>query len=267
MIKCNVCQQLKTENNYTTTTHGIKGGKIDFHSRCKPCDNSRRRLQGGAALAKGYKGGRSDKEWTKLSRAERADITSNFMEYLRSNYDPILEKLDADYCRAQGFFGTSHGRLIQSQTPKPARRKKKSNGPTLKAMPRSAASKTNTVDTRLIAIREKHQSELSGTNNEQVTMREGFVYVLANPAWPNALKIGSALDYESRLKQYQTGDPTRSYELVYTIYCDNRKLTENKVHHMIIDSRMTGEWFNITPDDAIAAIEAALSSIDLSSSN
>lgn len=144
----------------------------------------------------------------------------------------------------------------QQSIPKRPRKERKSSGPSLKAMPR-ITGKVVFNDERLVEIRQRHQKELSGKTNEQVVMREGFVYVIRNPAWPGALKIGSALDYEARLSQYQTGDPHRGYELVFAEFFEDRKVAENTVHHRLIERRLTGEWFEVSAEFAISMIKEA----------
>ena len=81
----------------------------------------------------------------------------------------------------------------------------------------------------------------------------GCVYAIKNPAWPEWVKIGKAVDAEDRLSSYQTSDPFRSYILHHHIDVPNRHGTELKVHQeleLVCDDRKN-EWFKINLDGAV----------------
>lgn len=83
-------------------------------------------------------------------------------------------------------------------------------------------------------------------------VKEGYVYAIVNPAWPDWIKIGMAIDSEDRLNGYQTSSPMRDYALVYSVFSNNRSKDERKAHKLaekIAERR--GEWFNIPQDKAI----------------
>lgn len=81
-------------------------------------------------------------------------------------------------------------------------------------------------------------------------VREGFVYVIWNPAWPAHVKIGRAFDPESRLNSYQTSSPDRDYELKYAVYFSDCRRAEELIHDTLADYRAEGEWFRILPSTA-----------------
>lgn len=84
----------------------------------------------------------------------------------------------------------------------------------------------------------------------------GCVYVIKNPAWPEWVKVGKAVDAEDRLSSYQTSDPYRSYILHHHIDVPNRHDTELKVHQeleLVCDDRKN-EWFKINLDGAVAVL-------------
>ena len=86
--------------------------------------------------------------------------------------------------------------------------------------------------------------------------KEGEVYVITNPAFPDWVKIGMAVDSEDRLKGYQTGDPHRSYKLEFSKGFDDRRKAEAKAHTLAKNSFIkSGEWFNMSVQDAINVIE------------
>jgi len=84
----------------------------------------------------------------------------------------------------------------------------------------------------------------------------GCVYVIENPAWPDWVKVGKAVDAEDRLNSYQTSDPFRAYILHHHIEVPNRHDTELKVHQeleLVCDDRKN-EWFKINLDGAVAVL-------------
>ena len=91
-------------------------------------------------------------------------------------------------------------------------------------------------------------------------VKEGYVYVITNPAWPEWVKIGMAIDAEDRLKGYQTSSPMRDYTLVHYAYSDDRNVAERQAHVLagkLGDRR--NEWFKINNEDAVIVIEQAVS--------
>jgi hypothetical protein len=70
----------------------------------------------------------------------------------------------------------------------------------------------------------------------------GFVYVIANPAWPEHLKIGMTIDTEKRLASYQTNDPFRQYFIKHYEFVPNRREIEKSVLNKFNFSLEKGEW-------------------------
>lgn len=86
------------------------------------------------------------------------------------------------------------------------------------------------------------------------TDRRGFVYVITNPAWPDAVKIGRAFDPESRLNGYQTSSPARDFELAHAVYFADCHLAEREIHLRLGIARLNGEWFHLSVAAAAYAI-------------
>ena len=92
--------------------------------------------------------------------------------------------------------------------------------------------------------------------DEQV--KEGYVYAICNPAWPDWIKIGMAIDAQDRLNGYQTSSPMRDYVLVYDIYFKDRLEAERKAHKVAERyGERQGEWFKITREQAILVLAEA----------
>tara|TARA_R100001369_G_C3203222_1_gene146283 strand:+ start:97 stop:543 length:447 start_codon:yes stop_codon:yes gene_type:complete len=90
--------------------------------------------------------------------------------------------------------------------------------------------------------------------------KEGYVYVISNPAWPEWVKVGMAIDAKDRCGSYQTSSPFRDYTLHCSILCSDRRKDEHIAHqHLeVISSDRKGEWFKIPADQAKKSISGIL---------
>ena len=90
--------------------------------------------------------------------------------------------------------------------------------------------------------------------------REGFVYLIGNPAWGGWLKCGMAIDADDRFRSYNTGSPYRDYKVHYTIFTTDRHKTEKRAHEALKKScsAFDGEWFFIDVPSAKRAIKSIL---------
>ena len=113
---------------------------------------------------------------------------------------------------------------------------------------------TKRIKSKLKKIaKEGNRNALQGYNKT----KEGYVYIITNPAWKGWLKVGMAVDAEDRCKSFQTSSPYRDYQLEYCGYFNNRRVAEEKVHKKMVkvsDSN-TSEWFKVSVIDAIKVIE------------
>jgi predicted GIY-YIG superfamily endonuclease len=83
-----------------------------------------------------------------------------------------------------------------------------------------------------------------------------FLYVIGNNT--NRQKIGFSADVDRRLKTLQTGNPDK-LNIHYFIECEDSKVRklEKKLHKELSYKRLNGEWFNMTPKEAIEFLEFA----------
>ena len=87
-------------------------------------------------------------------------------------------------------------------------------------------------------------------------LKEGYVYVITNPAWPEWVKIGMAIDAEDRLNGYQTSSPMRDYELVHAISTPDRARAERVAHKAAaMCGERKGEWFKIPNSEAVTILQ------------
>jgi len=117
--------------------------------------------------------------------------------------------------------------------------------------------KKSVNDPILNEVRKRHQIELAKLNNSQTGIKEGFVYAITNPAFPNMVSIGCALDYEKRVNSYQRYDPNQCFEIRHTKYFEDREAMESKVHAMLYDKMVLpkSEWFRVTLEYAKNVID------------
>ena len=81
----------------------------------------------------------------------------------------------------------------------------------------------------------------------------GYIYIIVNPAWNNWVKIGRALNVDSRIKSYNTSSPYRDYKIIHYVKVSNPNIIENFFYNKY--GKQNNEWFNITAEKAIKTIE------------
>ena len=94
-----------------------------------------------------------------------------------------------------------------------------------------------------------------------VNVKFGYVYAIRNPAWPDWVKIGKAVDAEDRLRSYHTGSPMRDYKLIHAVFFEDRNEAERKAHLLAASKTMhpwnkndNGEWFKLTEEQAMEVL-------------
>jgi hypothetical protein len=94
------------------------------------------------------------------------------------------------------------------------------------------------------------------SHNRIDKVKEGYVYAVTNPAWPNWVKVGMALDADDRCRGYQTSSPYRDYEVKVSVFFEDRSKAEQQVHKLLseVAAERRGEWFKIDPITAIGTI-------------
>lgn len=89
--------------------------------------------------------------------------------------------------------------------------------------------------------------------------KDGEVYLVINPAWPDWVKLGKAVIAEDRLSGYQTGSPHRDYLLLFNVYVEDRHLKEREMLTTFKEraTEYKGEWFKIPHGEAINLLESS----------
>lgn len=110
-----------------------------------------------------------------------------------------------------------------------------------------------TLEERLENIRLSYGSEIL-IKGEQSSIEEGFVYMIENPAFPGWIKVGMAIDYETRLSSYNTTyDPLGRFCFIKILWTKNRKDSEKDLLSIFREksSLNKGEWFKIEKSVAL----------------
>ena len=79
------------------------------------------------------------------------------------------------------------------------------------------------------------------------SIKEGYVYAITNPAWPEWVKIGMAIDADDRCNGYQTSSPFRDYKIEHVVVTNNRRDAEAEAHKAAtkMAKETRGEWFKL----------------------
>lgn len=91
-------------------------------------------------------------------------------------------------------------------------------------------------------------------------VKDGYVYAIVNPAWPDWVKIGMAIDTEDRCKGYQTSSPFRDFKIKCSCYTKDRRKAEKACHDKAetVARERSGEWFNMPVEKAVECITGLL---------
>lgn len=83
--------------------------------------------------------------------------------------------------------------------------------------------------------------------------KEGYVYILSNPAWEGWYKIGMAADINDRFNSYQTASPLRDYTLNHYVFTKDRKKSEREIHLKLkkVADSVANEWFSMLLSDIV----------------
>ena len=75
------------------------------------------------------------------------------------------------------------------------------------------------------------------------SIKSGLIYLIENPAFKEHYKIGITVDIETRLAQYQTYDPYRSYKVIkYDFVLDKSYAEKDVLKNKTIEDDGLGEW-------------------------
>ena len=77
--------------------------------------------------------------------------------------------------------------------------------------------------------------------------KSGYLYIITNPNIKGWVKVGITENLDKRLQQYQTADPFRGFEIVFSLYHPDYKLAEKKIKEAFKPFAKTikNEWFEV----------------------
>jgi len=91
-------------------------------------------------------------------------------------------------------------------------------------------------------------------------LKIGYLYIIVNDAYPGWVKVGTTTNLTERLHVYQTGDPFRSYKIVYSLhhpeFRDAEKRIKETMKHFALEIK--GEWYRIDLNMAKSRLEEQL---------
>ena len=76
--------------------------------------------------------------------------------------------------------------------------------------------------------------------------KEGLLYFIENPAFPEYFKVGMTIDLDKRLNSYQTYDPHRKYKVNSYEFVLNRSIAEKQILQSMEVDLHQGEWIKKT---------------------
>jgi hypothetical protein len=100
---------------------------------------------------------------------------------------------------------------------------------------------------QLPRIVEEQKKRYADADSAEARARDGFVYVIFHPLFPDAVKIGKARNPNKRLADANTWCPTGGYELHDAIFDVDAMSLERAVHAAAKarSTQLDGEWFSM----------------------
>ena len=95
-------------------------------------------------------------------------------------------------------------------------------------------------------LRDEDRKIYEESDNKQIKLKPGFVYVMSHPLMSPWIKVGHTRNPDRRLSNYNTGCPKREYKLEGYEYFEDRKEVEKNIHSRLGDEgiQRNSEWFN-----------------------
>ena len=91
-------------------------------------------------------------------------------------------------------------------------------------------------------------------------MKSGYLYIITNPAHEGWVKVGVTSDIKSRLRTYQTSDPSRRYKVEYYIHHPDVYASEKQVKELMepFALQIKNEWYEIPIHMAIPRLDETI---------
>ena len=96
--------------------------------------------------------------------------------------------------------------------------------------------------------------------SKKIKKREGYLYIITNSSFPGFVKVGVTENIESRLRNYQTADPKRSYKVEFFVYHPDAYGAEKRIKEMMKYFALSqkNEWFECSLLVAIVRLQETL---------
>lgn len=91
-------------------------------------------------------------------------------------------------------------------------------------------------------------------------MKDGFLYIITNDAFPDWVKVGTTMNLKERLHTYQTCDPFRGYKIVYSLHHPEFREAEKRIKETMkrFALEIKNEWYRIDLHMAKSRLEEQL---------
>lgn len=88
----------------------------------------------------------------------------------------------------------------------------------------------------------------------------GYLYIITNEAFDGWVKVGTTNNLVKRLYTYQTGDPFRSYKIIYSINHPDFRKAEKKIKEVMkhFALEIKNEWYKIDLNFAKSRLQEQL---------
>ena len=97
------------------------------------------------------------------------------------------------------------------------------------------------------------------TDNGANYQQQKYIYVISDATYPNAYKVGIARNLKQRIDSYQTSDPTKIYELKFSVLTPHYRELEKHIHHTFESKH---EWLRADVKDIKQEIQNFLKNKD-----
>ena len=108
--------------------------------------------------------------------------------------------------------------------------------------------KQPTIEERLLDLRAKKKAAHQKRENFKVA--EGFLYLISNPAFPGWIKVGQTIDYEARLRSYQTASPFTDYIMEVVRWVPDSFASEQLLLQRL-NYEKRGEWVKVDIEEIL----------------
>ncbi len=103
-------------------------------------------------------------------------------------------------------------------------------------------------------IEEEQRVRYRKADADEARAKDGFVYVISHPSFPDRIKIGKARNPNKRLADANTWCPDNGFVIRGAFFFEDALSVERQVHLIHAHHREDGEWFRMSAEQAVLTI-------------